>query len=219
MSGEQLIVELIVEIRRCLEAIGRGSDGIGEVLDALAGVTLRPSDVILPKPGRQPICDAVDDVLALARQQGMRSLADATAAADPYLRWIIYDAYPRDEIGKAMLHNHAFAELIGSEEAPLQADDFAMGVFLIGSNILYRDHRHPAPELYLPYNGPSSWRFDRCRWEQRGAGQPVWNEANAVHATLVGSEPLLMIYAWTRDVALPSVIMPASDWAEIEGRR
>jgi hypothetical protein len=219
MSGEQLIVDLIAEIRRCLEEIGRRSDGVGEVLDGFTGVMHRPRKVNLPTPRRQPVCDTIDDVLGLARQQGMRSLADATAAADPYLRWIIYDEYPRDEIGEAMLHNHAFAELIGSEEAPLQADSFALGVFLIGANILYRDHRHPAPELYLPYNGPSSWRFDRGVWAQRRAGQPVWNEANAVHATLVGAEPLLMVYAWTRDVSLPAVIVPASDWAEIEGSR
>jgi hypothetical protein len=101
----------------------------------------------------------------------------------------------------------------------LHADDFAMGVFLIGANILYRDHHHPAPELYLPYNGPSLWRFDRGAWAQRKAGQPVWNEANAVHATLVGLDPLLMVYAWTRDVELPSLIVPAADWAEIEGGR
>jgi Dimethlysulfonioproprionate lyase len=219
MSGEQLVVDLIAEIRRCLEALGRGSVGIGEVLDVLGGLMVRPGNINLPRPGRQPVCNKIDDVLRLASWQGMRSLADATAAADPYLRWITYDAYPKDEIGQPMLHNHAFAELIGSEEAPLQADDFAMGVFLIGPNILYRDHCHPAPELYLPYNGPSSWRFDRGQWAQRRAGQPVWNEANAVHATLVGADPLLMVYAWTQDVALPAVVVPASDWAEIEGSR
>jgi hypothetical protein len=35
MSGEQLVVDLIAEIRRCLEALGRGSVGIGGVLDVL----------------------------------------------------------------------------------------------------------------------------------------------------------------------------------------
>ena len=204
---------------RRLETLGRGSVGIGEVLDGLGGLTVRPRNNNLPKPGRQPVCNRIDDVLRLASGQGMRSLADATAAADPYLRWITYDAYPKDEIGVPMLHNHAFAELIGSEEAPLQADDFAMGVFLIGPNILYRDHCHPAPELYLPYNGPSSWRFDRGQWAQRRGGQPVWNQANAIHATFVGANPLLMVYAWTQDVALPAVVVPASDWAEIESSR
>src|SRR5438270_8217147 len=110
VSGEQLVVDLIAEIRRCLEALGRGSDGIGEVLDGLTGLTVRPGNINLPTPGRQPVCDRIDDVLGLARGQGMRSLAEATAAADPYLRWITYDAYPREEIGEPMLNNHAFAE-------------------------------------------------------------------------------------------------------------
>ncbi len=34
-----------------------------------------------------------------------------------------------------------------------------MGLFVIAPHVLYRDHAHAAPELYLPLTGPHGWRF------------------------------------------------------------
>src|SRR5690606_38444835 len=96
------------------------------------------------------------------------------------------------------------------------ASDFAFGIFLISPRTLYRDHRHPAPELYVPLTGPTRWRFGRGAWETRAAGEPVWNEPDAVHATLVGDVPFLCLYAWTRDVTLPAETVDAPDWEAIE---
>lgn len=158
---------------------------------------------------------------ALAALRGTHSdLADAIELGAPLLRWITYDGYPIDQVGQAFATGHAYASIIGETGAPIPARDWEMGLFLIAPDILYRDHRHLAPELYLPLTGPHGWRF--------GVGQPltilpahrpVWNDPQAVHMTKVGSQPFLCLYIWTRDVGALAEIIPADDWPALEDLR
>ncbi len=50
----------------------------------------------------------------------------------------------------------------------------------------------------------------------RPAHQPVWNDPMAPHLTKVGWVPFLSLFGWTRDVAEPAVVLPATDWAELD---
>lgn len=146
---------------------------------------------------------------ALAAAGPRHGLAPALAGAAGALGWVTYDAYPPDRIGPAFASGHAFAPLVGGEGAPFPAEDFEIGVFLMAPGLHYPDHRHAAPELYLPITGPHRWRFD-------GAGElaalpawtPVWNPPQRIHATEVGEVPFLALFVWTRDVALPAGIWP-----------
>lgn len=143
-------------------------------------------------------------------------LASAIAAAAPFLSWVGYDAYPRAEIGESFAQGHAFARIIGSG-APYAAADFEMGLFLIAPHVLYRDHCHPAPELYAPLTGPHGWRFGPGRpLVVKPAGEPIWNPPLRPHLTKVGSTPFLSLFAWTRDVAMPAQVIAAGDWTELE---
>jgi hypothetical protein len=163
-----------------------------------------------------PVCGNLDESLAIARDHGARGLADAIEMARPSLRWVTYDAYPRALIGDHFPHAHAFATIIGGDGF-VRAHDFELGLFIIAPKTLYRDHRHPAPELYAPVTGPHGWRFGvESPWQTLAAHIPVWNEPNRPHATLVDGVPFLAVFAWTRDVALPASVIPADDWAEIE---
>jgi hypothetical protein len=143
------------------------------------------------------------------------ALARAIAAAAPYLNWITYDGYG-PEIGAAFAQGHCFASIIG-EDAAIPARGFDLGLFLIAPHVLYRDHQHPAPELYAPLTGPHGWRF--------GAGdplmikpahQPVWNDPMRPHLTKVGPVPFLAFFGWTADVQAPARVIPAADWAALE---
>lgn len=150
---------------------------------------------------------------------GAAGLAEAIAAAAPGLRWITYDGYAPAEIGEAFCNGHAFASIVGGDSA-LPADDFDLGLFLVAPHVFYRDHRHAAPELYLPLTGPHGWRFrpgDPLTWQE--AGVPVWNEPFRPHATKVGDVPFLCLYGWTRDVDEPATVVPADDWPALEQMR
>jgi len=148
------------------------------------------------------------------------SLAKAIRQAVPHLQWITYDQYPAAEIGPDFPKGHAYAALIGETGAPIQSDDWDMGIFLIAPNVLYRDHRHKAPELYAPLTGPHGWRFaPDAALSIFPAHQPVWNEPFAHHMTKVGPTPFLCFYIWTRDVNTPAEVLPGSDWAALESSK
>lgn len=156
------------------------------------------------------------DAALAAIAPGLQHLRQAIAAAAPHLRWIGYEAYPRAEIGEAFVTGHAFAPIAGGD-APFAARDFELGVFLIAPHVLYRDHCHPAPELYAPLTGPHGWRFAPNRpLIVKPAGEPVWNPPLQPHLTKVGEVPFLCFFAWTRDVNEPARVLAARDWPALE---
>lgn len=147
------------------------------------------------------------------------ALALAIAEAAPALNWQSYDRYPPAAIGAAFAAGHAYARIIG-DGAAIPAHDFDLGLFLIAPHVFYRDHCHPAPELYAPLTGPHGWRFaPGAPLVVKGAHEPVWNPPDKPHATKVGPVPFLCLYGWTRDVDLPARVIPADDWPALEELR
>lgn len=147
------------------------------------------------------------------------ALALAIAAAAPHLPWTTYDRYPPALIGESFARSHAYASLAG-EDAPFRVENYDFGVFLIAPHVVYRDHRHLAPELYAPLTGPHGWRFaPGGPLIIKKAHEPVWNDANQPHLTKVGPNPFLCFFGWTADVNAPAEVISAPDWAELEALR
>jgi hypothetical protein len=214
-EAEIAVRHLIDEIDRYLASLTGAEEGIAAVR---AGIAKHVSGPFHAMVGREPMCGSFDDALRLTRAQGNGALADAIVAARPFLPWVTYDSYPPEQIGPRYPIAHAFVSLIGAR-CFFDAKDFDLGLFLIEPGTLYRDHRHRAPELYAPITGPHGWRFGIADpWKWLPANVPVWNEPESVHATLVEENPFLCVYAWTRDVHHPAIVVPATDWAEIEAR-
>ena len=135
------------------------------------------------------------------------------------MKWITYDGYPPDQIGEAFRTGHAYASIIG-EGSAVPATDFDLGLFLIAPHVLYRDHCHKAPELYVPLTGPHGWRFGPgMPLIVKPAHHPVWNTPYAPHLTKVGAVPLLCLFGWTRDVNVAPQVIQADDWATLEAFR
>lgn len=204
------IAKLLDEIGNYLGTL----DGSGPA-EVTGGLTRWGGGAIRPGPAREIApCRHLD--AALAAIEDHDRLRAAIAGARAHLAWEAYAPYPPELIGKDFPEAHAFASLIGGE-APVFANDFELGLFLIAPNILYRDRRHAAPELYAPLTGPHRWRFGTGEaWESKPAHQPVWNEPWRVHATITGASPFLCIFSWTRDVNDPAEVVVAGDWDMIE---
>lgn len=208
-TAETALRMLVAEIETYLS--GLKGPGIASVLEGMGKWARGP---VAPVQSRTlPVCDQLDAAL---QAMGGMSLAKAIDDARPFLSWVSYDAYPRDEIGSRFADNHAFSSIIG-EGCALEAVDFDLGLFLIAPSLFYRDHHHAAPELYAPLTGPHGWRFspaDPLVWKE--AGDPVWNEAWQPHATMTGDMPFLAIFCWTKNTSQPAKIIPSSDWPALE---
>ena len=126
--------------------------------DVRAGLSRSVSALNPPAPRAHPVVDRWLGPALQSLGHENPQLAQAISAASPYLPWANYDGYPREEIGHAFADGHAYAPLMGAGAA-VPAADFELGLFLIAPNLLYRDHNHAAPELYVPLTGPHGWRF------------------------------------------------------------
>lgn len=189
-------------------------DGVAEVRQGLAAAFAQT-----PVPARASSNRVLADHLAPALDDLARTdavLARSIAAAAPHLPWVTYDAYDPAQIGPHFPRAHAFASLVG-EAAPFAARDYDFGLFLVAPRTLYRDHAHPAPELYLPLTGPHRWRFaPGAPFHERPAFAPVWNPPHRPHATLTGDTPFLALFGWTAETNAPAYVLPAPDWAMFE---
>jgi hypothetical protein len=216
--GQPELHHLVETIDAHLASCTREAAGIAEIRTALAAFRRKVVPRDLPELRSRPAIGDLDVTLQLVERQSGAVLAAAIRAALPWLNWVTYRAYPAAEIGPRFPTHHAFASLAALYD-PDYALDFDLGLFLIAPHTLYRDHRHRAPELYLPLTGPSLWRFGLEEiWQKREAGEPVWNPPFALHATRVEAVPFLCLYGWSRDVRFPANVVPAGDWREIESR-
>lgn len=202
---------LVAEAETYLRALSH--PGAAEVR---AGLALRPDDLEGLRPRSNAVVERWLDTALASIADPHRGLACAISDAAPHLAWVTYDAYPRDLAGDAFAEGHAFAPLVG-ESAPYRVQGFELGLFLIAPHVLYRDHRHPAAELYAPLTGPHGWRFGIDTPRQiKQAHEPVWNPPNHPHLTRTGSTPFLAFFVWTSDVSAIAHILPASDWSDLE---
>ena len=193
--------------------------GVAEVRAGLGA--LRPFAPQVPGSGSAPnaVVQAHLQTALDALEATHPALAAAIAEAAPHLGWITYDLYPRALIGDAFATGHAYASIAG-EAGAIPARDYDLGLFLIAPHVLYRDHAHAAPELYVPLTGPHGWRFGPgLPLTTKPAHEPVWNDPHDPHATKVGAVPFLAVFGWTRDVNQAAYVIAAEDWAVLEARR
>lgn len=191
--------------------------GIADVRHGITAAMAAP--IARQTPLQNPVVAAQLEPALRVAARDVATLADAIRAASAYLNWVTYDGYDPQAIGTDFLQGHAFTSIIGAD-APIAADDFDLGLFLIAPHVLYRDHNHAAPELYAPITGPHGWRFGvDAPLMIKPAHQPIWNDPFAPHLTKVGPVPFLCIFAWPRDVDCVAQVIPAPDWPELEALR
>ena len=216
VSGQHLsILALLEEVDSYMAELS--GPGIAEVR---AGIAKYRSGEFqsLPTKANAVVRDWLPHCLNLLTNDYV-GLASTIHSALPSLAWISYDGYELSKIGPDFAVQHAYASIIG-ENAPLLAPDFDFGLFLITPHVLYRDHCHPAPELYVPLTGPHGWRFrPDAPLELKQSHEPVWNKPNQPHLTKVGPNPFLSLYCWTRENDKPAVVVPANDWDELDALR
>jgi quercetin dioxygenase-like cupin family protein len=122
------------------------------------------------------------------------------------LRWKQNSNYSDELLGKGYMQSYAYCEFIGPDGF-YPGDDFLMGLLILGPGRLYKDHFHPAPELYWTLTGPALWRRGAEDFVTRPGGSTIWHAPNVVHATRTLEEPLLAVWIWTKDTAYPAKLV------------
>ena len=196
-------------------------DAMSKTLEMIGNIDLSGLNISREEPMLEGI-ENLDIPLAQMRadrRSEMGVLADAIAAARQQLPWRVAHAYYYPEganPGPGYLSTNMSCEIIGPEGAPVYASDFRLGLFYFGANVLYRDHAHLAPELYVTLAGPSHWRQNCGEWMDVPAGSVMFNHSNQPHAMQSGAMPFFAIFVWLSDVHEKIALVPMPDWQAIE---
>jgi hypothetical protein len=129
-------------------------------------------------------------------------LVAALCALAPQLAW--RQTYTEQDIGRAFLDNYGWCAIL-SREGPLVSERIACGFLLLGPEVHYPRHRHPAEELYLALSGTAAWQQGDGAWARRTPGALLHHAGNEPHAMRTAASPLLALYLWRgADLARPA---------------
>jgi len=180
----------------------RDGEGVAEVLARLAEQDVSEAAFRAPEPKRLPVLahlpHCIGETMLLAPD-----LAAAIAAIDDDLQWRQSASYSDAVLGEGFTANYGWAEIIGPNGF-FAGDDFLLGLLMLGPNRHYRDHYHPAPELYWPLTSESRWSREGQPFTEKPQGATIWHPPMMLHATITEETPLLAVWAWTRDTATPA---------------
>lgn len=209
---------LVHEIRNTIRRLSGGNEHATQVLSILDQMDLSADNqnnwAASEPPHDRDLRCAIDGM-----PQSLSDLTDALQNALPQLQWRVDQGRyypPTADVGDGYRNGNMHCELIGPHGSAFHHDDFTLGLFLLMPGVLYRDHAHLAPELYLTLLEPSGWRFNGGEWRDVPSGTIIWNAPETSHATRVYDKPFLSIYSWTRDVHSQCHVVPRDDWCEIE---
>jgi hypothetical protein len=180
----------------------RGGEGTARVVERLAHQDTSVAQFRGPAPRRQAVCGHLAQCIAETMLIDA-NLAAALAAVEDRLNWCQSASYSDAVLGEGFMANYGWCEIVGSTGF-FPGDDFRLGLLLLGPHRHYKDHYHPAPELYWPLTGPSDWKRGAGGFETKAAGETIWHKPFVMHATRTLDTPLLAVWCWTEDTATPA---------------
>ena len=205
-------LELLDNARWLVGAVARGLHGkkhagAGVVLDRLLDQRIPSAPLQQPKPQRLPVlshlASAVAETLLIDGD-----LAAAIAAVEDRLHWRQSEAYSDAVMGPGFMANYGWCQIVGPHGF-FAGDDFLLGLLMLGPGQHYRDHAHPAPELYWPLTAGSLWKRGASPFAEAEAGSLIWHGPHEVHATRTAASPMLAVWCWTKDTATPARLIAA----------
>jgi hypothetical protein len=192
---------LIGSIARGLHA--RGGQFVEFVLERLAVQDLTRARFVEPRPQALPVtlryfAEAIAETMMLEA-----NIAAAMATLDGHYRWCQSSNYTDAIQGEGFMQNYGWCEIVGPMGF-FKGDDYILGLLMLGPNRHYRDHYHPAPELYWPLTAATQWKQGEETFKSRAAGDIIFHTPNEIHATKTADRPMLAVWSWTKDTDVPA---------------
>lgn len=195
------LIALVAALRESFTTNTASDHAIAAEIRRVDAELARADAPALPlQPTGHPLIRFLPDVLARAASTAP-GIAAALGPIGRRLPWR-YGYAPRAD-APGLEHAMGWAELVGPA-APIVSHEIGFGLTLLGPDVHYFAHRHPAVELYRIVVGHPHWTVgDTTR--RRSPGDAILHATNEVHAMRTEAEPLLAIYSWSGDIDSPSV--------------
>ena len=192
------VKNLIIEIINFLESNKQNIQNI-EILNTLKKISLDSKKYIFQKPIKPPKENALFKSLNSIESKSLLPIKNSILLSLNDLNWRIDNGLfynKNSNIGYDYLNGNMHTEIIGPINGFFKFNDFRLGLFLLEPNILYKDHRHEAPELYINLTENTSWRFNFKEWIKMDSGSIIYNEPFKIHGMKVNEIPFLSVWCW-----------------------
>ncbi|MFC5061436.1 dimethylsulfonioproprionate lyase family protein [Actinomycetospora atypica] len=176
---------------RFVAALGRRA----AMAELMAVASLGGAPQLADTPPDLPVLAHLDEAVARVADEVDPQLARAVGLLGSRAAWTRTASYAA---GEALFAGYAHASLRGDE-------DLVLGLVLLGPEVLYRAHHHPAEEYYLPL-GAIRWDHGEG-WVDEPAGELIHHAPWQPHAMATGERPALLAYLWFDEVDVPSVFV------------
>ncbi len=164
-----------------------------------------------PQPGkgtRKPVAQFVPQAVELARKGPLAAIAEAFAAIESQADWLQNPNYSVASLGPGYVDRYGYVELVGPGR-PVESADLLVGLLLLGPDMHYPDHAHPAEEIYHVVAGEADWWREDEGWRRKGPGTLIHHAPMVRHAMRTAGEPLLALYCWTGRVQVYATMTKA----------
>jgi quercetin dioxygenase-like cupin family protein len=166
-----------------------------------------------PRPGRgtrMPACRYLDTAYALATKGPLREIAEALRQAEPAIDWEQNPNYTVAVMGERFVDRYCYTEAVGIGR-PFESREFLVGFILLGPELIYPDHWHPAVEVYHVLAGHAEWWREGHDWHVAPPGTMIYHAPHVRHAMRMRDEPLLALYCWGGDIAVRARLTRAEE--------
>lgn len=143
-------------------------------------------------PAGLPVLQALGAVRAQAPGP-VRAFVERLVGLAPRLAW--RQTYGQGEADPAFLRGYGWTELVGAGGL-LRDPSVSAGLLLLGPEVHYPAHAHPALEHYLPLSGVAHWYDENRGWRPVAPLTPIVHRPQVRHAMRTGQEPLLAYFLW-----------------------
>ena len=177
-------------------------EGLAEMFPADASsVRHRSSRLGALPPQFQSVLQYLADALARA-PSSTTAVCTSLTALQGALHWRQNASYSDPEF----LRGYGYCELLGPAGHWL-SNRISLGLLLLGPNLTYPEHLHPATELYVVLSGNAQWRQGRDPWRRRPPASVIEHASMEPHAMRTGAEPLLAAYLWRDHLHEPARLL------------
>lgn len=159
----------------------------------------------MPTPGRLSASGTFDTALAASEAGPAHTarVARTLRVLEPHCRWLQNPNYNARNQGPGFMAGQCYVLPVGpaANRGLVPSDELLVSVMLMAPGVYYREHAHPAPELYVILTGESFWRRGGEPWRRHGTGALIHHAPHQIHATQADTGPLLCLAIWYNDIA------------------
>jgi hypothetical protein len=191
---------LLNAVRRLYEKEATEAPGGALLREAISVLSAALEGAPSPRPAVPlPVQRYLPVAVASATPDSVRRVADAFHDCAQEADWQQNPNYTEATVGRSFVEKYGYVEFLGPGRR-YPCPHLRLGILVLGPNVDYADHAHPAEEVYHPIAGRALWWREDADWHTVPPGEAIHHAPWVRHAMRTEAEPLVALYCWGGEI-------------------